>query len=125
MAQARLLQNQIHRHLLSSEANHIASSIINNAKLSPERAKTISERQQTDIPTEATYSAAALSLVLHSKSPLVPTFRSDVRIFSINNRDYYGGGADLTPSYLFDDDIVNFHTKYKTICEQNEQVSER
>ena len=31
---------------------------------------------------------------------------------------WFGGGADLTPYYLFDDDAIFFHNKYKTICDQ-------
>eukprot|EP00913_Durusdinium_trenchii_P032131 g30089.t1 len=51
------------------------------------------------------YAAAALSMVLHTVSPWIPTFRSDVRIFCVtaaNGQEsaWLGGGADLTPYYL-------------------------
>ena len=50
-----------------------------------------------------------LGMVLHSKSPMIPTFRSDVRIFwvqSANGQEkaWFGGGADLTPYYLDEKD---------------------
>lgn len=55
----------------------------------------------------STYHAAALSLVLHSKSPMVPTFRADVRYFELaDGVGWFGGGADLTPYYLFDEDAA-------------------
>eukprot|EP00959_Pyramimonas_sp_CCMP1952_P150349 3146223-Pyramimonas_sp.AAC.1 len=38
------------------------------------------------------YSAAALSLVFHSASPMVPTFRADVRYFQVWCRALPGGG---------------------------------
>ena len=60
---------------------------------------------------------------------MVPTFRSDVRVFLVrtkaaNNADdeqenvvsWFGGGADLTPYYLFDDDIREFHGWYRDLC---------
>jgi coproporphyrinogen III oxidase len=49
------------------------------------------------------YAAAALSLVFHPRSPFVPTFRADVRRFTVAGNSWYGGGADLTPYYLFDE----------------------
>jgi coproporphyrinogen III oxidase len=76
-------------------------TLIANGTLTPERAATIRARQSfvvvrnggepQDPPLQIragdTYSAAALSMVLHSKSPLVPTFRSDVRVFLVTNRE--------------------------------------
>lgn len=56
-------------------------------------------------------------MVLHSKSPLIPTFRSDVRIFSVKDRAWLGGGADLTPYYLQEEDVRGFHEAYKELCE--------
>ena len=62
---------------------------------------------------------------------MVPTFRSDVRIFLVQdvsskekNRPvmaWFGGGADLTPYYLFDEDISFFHNMYKDVCESHGQ----
>jgi hypothetical protein len=61
---------------------------IRNGILSAERAKAISGRNpddNLDVKEGDTYSAAALSIVLHTRSPLVPTFRSDVRIFLVRS----------------------------------------
>jgi coproporphyrinogen III oxidase len=55
----------------------------------------------------ASYSAVALSLVLHAASPYVPTFRADVRAFAVaGGAAWVGGGADLTPAYLFEEDAL-------------------
>eukprot|EP00434_Breviolum_minutum_P043430 symbB.v1.2.038716.t1/scaffold6138.1/size20662/3 len=103
-------------------------TVIRGGLLSAERAKSISARQGGDLLVQAgdAYAAAALSIVLHTRSPKIPTFRSDVRIFwvqSANGQEqaWLGGGADLTPYYLDKDDIGFFHQTYKTLCSQHLQ----
>ena len=32
---------------------------------------------------------------------------------------WFGGGADLTPYYLFDEDVSEFHGRYKSLCNQH------
>ena len=97
------------------------STTIQSGVLSPERALAMTSRQASrkEKPVAGMkYFAAALSLVLHSRSPLVPTFRSDVRYFELENGDgWFGGGADLTPFYVCDDDVKEFHASYKSICD--------
>ena len=99
-------------------------TLIQKGKLTAERAKAISGRNDNaNVKEGDMYSAAALSIVLHTRSPLVPTFRSDVRIFLVRSEKsgstsaWFGGGADLTPYYLFDDDIKEFHSKQKELCD--------
>mmetsp|Transcript_27993 Transcript_27993/g.39429 ORF Transcript_27993/g.39429 Transcript_27993/m.39429 type:complete len:394 (-) Transcript_27993:169-1350(-) len=101
-------------------------TLIQQGVLTAERAAAIRGRQKDGFPVNAgdTYSAAALSIVLHSRSPLVPTFRSDVRIFLVqhsadNSMAWFGGGADLTPYYLVEDDISEFHAMYKGLCDNS------
>jgi coproporphyrinogen III oxidase len=102
-------------------------TVLRQGVLSADRAQAMSGRTtgNTVIAAGSTYRAAALSMVLHSRSPHVPTFRSDVRVFEVlHNNDstedetlaWYGGGADLTPYYLEDDDISFFHQCYKNLC---------
>jgi len=101
-------------------------TLIQQGVLTAERAAAIRGRQKDGFPVNAgdTYSAAALSIVLHSRSPLVPTFRSDVRIFLVQHSAdtsmaWFGGGADLTPYYLVEDDIREFHAMYKGLCDNS------
>jgi coproporphyrinogen III oxidase len=50
---------------------------------------------------------------------MVPTFRADVRYFELENgQGWFGGGGDLTPYYLFDDDAKEFHQVYKNTCDK-------
>jgi coproporphyrinogen III oxidase len=103
-------------------------TLIQQGVLSAERAAAIRSRQSVDIKAGDTYSAAALSIVLHSRSPLVPTFRSDVRVFSVSNGEttkaWFGGGADLTPYYLDDEDISAFHRLYQDLANKHELGSD-
>lgn len=52
------------------------------------------------------------------------TFRSDVRIFLVKSSSnngkstaWFGGGSDLTPYYLIDQDIIDYHTQLKEMCD--------
>mmetsp|Transcript_48694 Transcript_48694/g.146747 ORF Transcript_48694/g.146747 Transcript_48694/m.146747 type:complete len:383 (-) Transcript_48694:58-1206(-) len=99
-------------------------TLIQDGKLTEERASSISGRNDgLDIKGGDMFSAAALSIVLHTRSPMVPTFRSDVRIFLVRTEEgilaWFGGGADLTPYYLFDSDITEFHDLQKRLCDDH------
>ena len=69
--------------------------------------------------------ACGLSLVLHPKSPMVPTVHANWRYFEMYNEQgdvvdsWFGGGQDLTPYYLFEDDAKHFHQTCKTACDQH------
>jgi coproporphyrinogen III oxidase len=59
------------------------------------------------------YEVVGVSVVLHPRNPFAPTAHMNVRCFAVNAEDqlyrWVGGGMDLTPCYLFDDDAVAFH----------------
>lgn len=69
--------------------------------------------------------AAGISLVVHPRSPMVPTVHANFRYFELYEdaemqemRDcWFGGGADLTPYYLWDEDAVHFHQVFKKACD--------
>lgn len=69
--------------------------------------------------------ACGLSLVIHPKSPMVPTVHANWRYFEMYDKDgtvvrsWFGGGQDLTPYYLFEEDATHFHTIYKTACDKH------
>jgi len=66
--------------------------------------------------------ACGLSLVIHPKSPMVPTVHANWRYFEMYDREgnivdqWFGGGQDLTPYYLFDEDATHFHAVCKNAC---------
>ncbi len=69
--------------------------------------------------------ACGLSLVLHPKNPMIPTVHANWRYFEMYDGDgnivtqWFGGGQDLTPYYLFEEDAVHFHTVCKKACDQH------
>jgi len=73
---------------------------------------------------DANFFACGLSLVLHPKSPMVPTVHANWRYFEMYNSNgeivdqWFGGGQDLTPYYLFEEDAKHFHTVSKKVCDQ-------
>jgi coproporphyrinogen III oxidase len=70
--------------------------------------------------------ACGISLVIHPNSPLVPTVHANFRYFELydNNKkvvdQWFGGGIDLTPYYLFDEDVVHFHQQCKSVCDAHD-----
>eukprot|EP00271_Cylindrocystis_brebissonii_P001228 TRINITY_DN11554_c0_g1_i1.p1 TRINITY_DN11554_c0_g1~~TRINITY_DN11554_c0_g1_i1.p1 ORF type:complete len:488 (-),score=61.88 TRINITY_DN11554_c0_g1_i1:388-1773(-) len=93
-----------------------ANVSIVRGNLSPARAQAMSGRGR-GVDAGAPYFAGALSLVFHPRNPYVPTFRADIRYFEVAGRaGWFGGGADLTPCYLFPDDAIQFHEFYRDIC---------
>lgn len=62
--------------------------------------------------------ATGISLVLHPYSPMVPTTHANFRYLEVGDKRWFGGGADLTPYYLFADDAAHFHTVLKAACDK-------
>ncbi|KAL7414648.1 Coproporphyrinogen III oxidase [Mrakia frigida] len=73
------------------------------------------------------YAACGISLVLHANNPMAPTCHMNYRYFETYDPDdltkpiatWFGGGSDLTPNYLFDEDAKHFHQTYKDACDQH------
>lgn len=85
--------------------------------------------------------ACGLSLVLHPVNPFVPTMHCNYRMFELYKDSaksgvlqhgeapppegfgeavdrWFGGGTDLTPYYLFEEDAKHFHQTYKDVCDK-------
>jgi coproporphyrinogen III oxidase len=67
----------------------------------------------------ASWFACGLSLVIHPLNPYVPTTHANWRYFelydeagSVTDR-WFGGGSDLTPYYLFEEDARHFHRTFR------------
>ena len=65
------------------------------------------------------FAAAGLSVVVHPRSPLVPTAHMNVRFLRRGDAVWFGGGADLTPHYLFEEDCRHFHRVLREVCERH------
>jgi len=75
---------------------------------------------------DANFFACGLSLVLHPKNPMAPTVHANWRYFEMYDKDgniadqWFGGGLDLTPYYLFNEDATHFHKTCKTACDKHD-----
>ncbi|WP_445263740.1 oxygen-dependent coproporphyrinogen oxidase [Rhodohalobacter sp. 8-1] len=71
--------------------------------------------------------AGGVSLVLHPENPMVPTVHANFRYFELYDDEsmdnavdgWFGGGADLTPYYLFEEDAEHFHKTLKEACDRH------
>jgi coproporphyrinogen III oxidase len=74
---------------------------------------------------DANFYACGLSLVIHPKNPMVPTVHANWRYFEMYDKQgtivdsWFGGGQDLTPYYLFEEDAKHFHKVCKTACDKH------
>ena len=74
---------------------------------------------------ECNFFACGLSLVIHPKNPFVPTVHANWRYFEMYDKEgnkidsWFGGGQDLTPYYLFEEDASHFHKTCKTACDKH------
>mmetsp|Transcript_18709 Transcript_18709/g.33468 ORF Transcript_18709/g.33468 Transcript_18709/m.33468 type:complete len:175 (+) Transcript_18709:113-637(+) len=85
-----------------------------------ERAKALAGETDT-LP----FFVASISSVMHPKNPYAPTMHFNYRFFDFENSSenglwWFGGGTDLTPSYLNLDDIKHFHASYKDVCDKHD-----
>ncbi len=80
-----------------------------------------------ETPESLEFFAAGLSLVVHPKNPMAPTVHLNYRYFETAQADgsagawWFGGGSDLTPSYLFDEDEIQFHRSLKEVCDAHDK----
>ena len=74
-----------------------------------------------DESAPADFFATGVSLVMHPQNPHVPTTHANYRYFELKNGDksvwWFGGGADLTPYYLVEEDATHFHRAHKSACD--------
>jgi coproporphyrinogen III oxidase len=61
-------------------------------------------------------SACGISLILHPRSPKIPTVHANFRLLQKGDTYWFGGGADLTPFYPNVEDFMYFHEKWKSAC---------
>lgn len=70
--------------------------------------------------------ATGVSIVIHPNHPMVPIIHMNIRYFempsSLNSGEqpvrWFGGGIDLTPHYVIEDDAEFFHGSLKSVCDQ-------
>ncbi|XP_068207099.1 oxygen-dependent coproporphyrinogen-III oxidase [Palaemon carinicauda] len=76
---------------------------------------------------EFKFFAAGISSVIHPRNPHVPTIHFNYRYFEMQDEDgnnkhwWFGGGTDLTPYYLVEDDVKHFHSVLKDACDSHDR----
>ncbi len=60
--------------------------------------------------------ATGISLIIHPRNPKIPTVHANFRMIEQGGKFWFGGGADLTPFYPFEDDFIYFHKVWKSAC---------
>lgn len=93
--------------------------------LTPEAARAMGGGQHLTEPEHLRFFATGVSLVLHPHNPMVPTVHANYRYFERGDEGapaawWFGGGADITPSYLFEDDVAHFHRVHKQACDRHD-----
>lgn len=81
-----------------------------------------SEEFRKSIPgTEGSgeFFATGISLVAHMRSPLVPAVHMNTR-YIVTSKDWFGGGADLTPMQPDAKDTADFHAAFETCCKRHD-----
>lgn len=75
------------------------------------------------LPGDGTqFTATGVSLVLHPRSPRVPTVHANFRYLTHGSKSWFGGGADLTPYYPVKEDVVHFHKTWRRVCKKHEPL---
>lgn len=83
----------------------------------------MSEEFAKQVPGEGRdFTAAGISLVLHPRSPMVPTVHANWRFLTKGERQWFGGGADLTPYYGNREDVIHFHRVWRDVCVRHSAV---
>lgn len=83
----------------------------------------VTEKQHSveGIAAEKTkFYATGVSIVIHPQSPMVPIIHMNIRYFEMSNgTKWLGGGIDLTPHYIVDEDARFFHSRLKAVCDKH------
>ncbi|KAG1660383.1 hypothetical protein FOA52_007288 [Chlamydomonas sp. UWO 241] len=92
----------------------------------PEAYRAATGSKGTDFTGRVPFFAAGISSVMHPKNPMAPTMHFNYRYFEteewngIPGQWWFGGGTDITPSYLDVDDMKHFHGAYKEVCDKHD-----
>ncbi|KAA0184995.1 Oxygen-dependent coproporphyrinogen-III oxidase, partial [Fasciolopsis buskii] len=96
--------------------------------LSPAAVREMRARHsEIDVDKDCKFFACGISSVIHPRNPYVPTTHFNFRYFEVDLGQgrkcwWYGGGSDLTPYYLFEEDAKHFHQQLKAACDKHDST---
>lgn len=100
--------------MVASGGDVIEKAAVNFSSVAGETPEQISERLTSG---SSTFAATGVSVIVHPSNPHAPTFHANIRYFETDSgRSWFGGGADLTPHYFYEDDVIEFHTALNDLC---------
>jgi len=62
------------------------------------------------------FMATGVSTITHMMNPWAPIGHMNVRLISVGDEFWFGGGGDLTPMRPFEDDTSEFHEAFRQAC---------
>lgn len=79
-----------------------------------------------DFTEDATFFATGVSIVLHPVNPMMPIIHMNIRCLEIAGKglsslEWFGGGIDLSPHYIFVEDAQLFHQMLKDTCDKHDK----
>ncbi|EQC36822.1 coproporphyrinogen III oxidase [Saprolegnia diclina VS20] len=91
-----------------------------------------SQGRNLEVNKPLPFFACGVSLVIHPRNPMAPTMHLNYRYFEVETGRldeagkpkklaWFGGGADLTPAYLFEEDARHFHAVYKIALDKHDK----
>ncbi len=110
------------RTRIIQEGNIIEKGGVNFSEVHGE----LSEKMQKALNIDSKYFyATGVSIVIHPISPMIPIIHMNVRYFETKNskedtvvdKSWFGGGIDLTPHYVVEEDAYWFHEQLKACCD--------
>jgi coproporphyrinogen III oxidase len=70
---------------------------------------------------QSDFFATGVSVVMHPENPMIPIIHMNVRYFEMSNGIWwFGGGIDLTPHYVDENDAQYFHRKLQAVCDAHD-----
>jgi coproporphyrinogen III oxidase len=65
------------------------------------------------------FKAMGVSTITHMANPFAPIGHMNVRLLEVGDTFWFGGGADLTPCFPFEEDTKAFHAALRAACDKN------
>lgn len=101
-----------------SGGEHVEKAAVNFSSVWGETPARLTERLAA---AGDTFYATGVSIIVHPRNPHCPTFHGNLRYFETDDGvSWFGGGADLTPYYLYEEDARSFHAALREVCDAHQ-----
>lgn len=108
------------RTRLIQKGNVIEKGGVNFSSVTGEVHPRLKQQMNLAEGTEYHFTATGVSIVMHPNSPKVPIIHMNVRYFELSDGTcWFGGGIDLTPHYVVEEDARFFHQTLKAACDRH------